>query len=154
MRNPLAKRLQRGAAACCSRPRYLLLALLPTPAHGALCACACARVRKAGEDPSTRSRQKRATQNNPHLFPTLTPQSAEDVRAALESAVRLESGKASKAEVKAAWDSVASLASSAAAAVFQLSDAELAARSVTADDVLMKFCEANPDADECRVYDD
>ena len=83
-----------------------------------------------------------------------TPQTAEDVRAALESAVRLESGKASKAEVKAAWDSVASLASSAAAAVFQLSDAELAARSVSADDVLMKFCEANPDADECRVYDD
>lgn len=76
------------------------------------------------------------------------------MRAALESAVRLESGKASKAEVKAAWDSVAAQAAAAAAAVFQLNDDELAARSVSADAVLERFCEANPDADECRVYED
>ena len=76
------------------------------------------------------------------------------MRAALEKAVRLESGKAEKTQLKAAWDSVASLAAAAAAAVFQLTDAELAARSSAADDVLEQFCAANPDADECRVYDD
>jgi len=81
-------------------------------------------------------------------------QTAEDVRVALEKAAKLESSKAPKSDIKAAWDEVSSLSASAAGAVFQLSDGELAARSVAADKILEDYCSANPDADECRVYDD
>ena len=83
----------------------------------------------------------------------LPPQTIADVRAALDAAEKLEKAGAGKAEVKAAWDKVAAGAASAASAVFQLSEAELAARSVSADKVLENFCDSNPDADECRVYD-
>ena len=84
----------------------------------------------------------------------LPSQTVADVRSALEAAEKLEKSGASKADIKAAWDKVASGAAAAASAVFQLSEAELAARSVAADKVLENFCDSNPDADECRVYDD
>lgn len=82
------------------------------------------------------------------------PQTAEDVRVALEKAAKLESSKAPKSDIKAAWDKVSALSATAAGAVFQLSEEELAARSVAADKILEDYCSANPDADECRVYDD
>ena len=88
------------------------------------------------------------------LSPLFHSQTAADVRSALDAAEKLEKAGASKAEIKAAWDKVAAGATSAASAVFQLSEAELAARSVAADAVLENFCDSNPDADECRVYDD
>jgi hypothetical protein len=81
-------------------------------------------------------------------------QTAEDVRVALEKAAKLESSKAPKSDIKAAWDKVSALSATAAGAVFQLSEEELAARSVAADKILEDYCSANPDADECRVYDD
>ena len=80
------------------------------------------------------------------LLLQFSQQTAEDVRVALE--------KAPKSDIKAAWDKVSSLSASAAGAVFQLSEEELAARSVAADKILEDYCSANPDADECRVYDD
>jgi hypothetical protein len=83
-----------------------------------------------------------------------SPQTVADVRAALDAAEKLEKAGGSKADIKAAWDKVAAGAAAAAGAVFQLTEAELAARSVAADKVLENFCDSNPDADECRVYDD
>ena len=88
------------------------------------------------------------------LLLQVSQQTAEDVRVALEKAAKLESSKAPKSDIKAAWDKVSSLSASAAGAVFQLSEEELAARSVAADKILEDYCSANPDADECRVYDD
>ena len=91
----------------------------------------------------------------PHNPQTNTrTQTAEDVRVALEKAAKLESSKAPKSDIKAAWDKVSALSATAAGAVFQLSEEELAARSVAADKILEDYCSANPDADECRVYDD
>lgn len=94
--------------------------------------------------------------SRPSLYthPPSPPQTVADVRSALDAAEKLEKAGAGKAEIKAAWDKVAAGAASAASAVFQLSEAELAARSVAADAVLENFCDSNPDADECRVYDD
>jgi CP12 domain len=62
--------------------------------------------------------------------------------------------QAEKSEIKAAWDRVSSLSSAAAGAVFQLTEAELQARSAVADKIFEDYCSAIPDADECRVYDD
>lgn len=99
-------------------------------------------------------RPRRAGANLLSLLSPFHSQTVADVRSALDAAEKLEKAGASKAEIKAAWDKVAAGAASAASAVFQLSEAELAARSVAADAVLENFCDSNPDADECRVYDD
>jgi len=75
---------------------------------------------------------------------------AEPEKAAVETAIKeaeaaCDGGTAG--ECAAAWDNVEEIS----AAISHKKDA---AKANNTDDPLERFCEDNPDADECRVYDD
>eukprot|EP00877_Chromochloris_zofingiensis_P001053 jgi/Chrzof1/10949/Cz05g18110.t1 len=106
------------------------------------------RTVSAARCSAPRTTVRPAIRAQPRFVVRAEPAKANAIETAVKEAEEACSGQEASGQCAAAWDTVEEIS----AALSHKKDAEKADPSL--NDPLEKYCNDNPEADECRVYDD